>query len=321
MARLPRAPQGGLPDPRSLRIRAAWLYYAHGLTQKDVADRLGVARSTVIKLLDDAMKQGDVRIWIETGDDEGLRLGLELEQRFGFAEAIVVPSEPGTEETARAVGLALGRFLTERIDDGDIIGLGWGRTLTASLASFRPIRRRDCTVVSLLGGIVESHVANPMEVTWRIASALDARCYFFPAPLLVDGEETRRALIERCGLDRVTGLARSCSVVVLSVGDVGDDSTSLSTALIGPGAQAELAALGAVCDVMCNFLDAEGRTVDHPVNRRVMSAPLDAVAAAGHVVLAAGGARRARAILAAHRRFKVSTLVTDAAAAEALLAM
>jgi DNA-binding transcriptional regulator LsrR (DeoR family) len=37
-------------------------------------------------------------------------------------------------------------------------------------------------------------------------------------------------------------------------------------------------------------------------------------------VLAAGGARRAAAILAAHRRFSVGTLVTDEAAARALLA-
>jgi DNA-binding transcriptional regulator LsrR (DeoR family) len=318
---LPRASGTGQADPRALRIRAAWLYYAHGLTQKDIADRLGVARSTVIKLLDDAKSRGDVRIWIEPGDDACLQLALALEQRYGFAEAIVVPSEAGVDETARAVGLALGRFLTDRIDDGQTIGLGWGRTLTAALASFRPQQRRGCTVVSLLGGIVESHLMNPMEVTWRVAGALDARCYFFPAPLIVDSEETKRALIDRCGLDRVTRLAETCDICVLSVGDVGAHSSSLSLGLIGREASDELAALGAVCDVMCTFLDADGRTVDHPVNRRVMSAPLDTIATARHVVVAAGGARRATAIVAAHRRFGIGTLVTDEAAAAALLSI
>ena len=48
MARLKRLGQPVVSEDSDLRIRAAWLYHSQGLTQKDVAERLGVSRGTVI---------------------------------------------------------------------------------------------------------------------------------------------------------------------------------------------------------------------------------------------------------------------------------
>ena len=41
----------------------------------------------------------------------------------------MVPAQGGAEQAATSVGLALGRFLSETIQDDTIIGVGWGRTL------------------------------------------------------------------------------------------------------------------------------------------------------------------------------------------------
>ncbi|HUG62560.1 MAG TPA: sugar-binding domain-containing protein, partial [Methylomirabilota bacterium] len=264
MARLPRGSQATLSDTASLRLRAAWLYYAHGLTQKDVADRLGIARSTVIRLLDEAMKRGEVRIWIDEGDRDCIQLALALEDRLGLDEAVVVPGVDGVDETAKSVGMALGKLLSDGLTDGITIGVGWGRTLTASLASFRPPRREGVRVVSLLGGVVEARVTNPVEYTWRLASQLGAECFFFPAPLLVDSADTRDRLMQRCGLDRIDRLATDLDIAILSVGDIGEEATSLSRALITADEARELVAAGCVCDAMCNFLGADGATIDHP---------------------------------------------------------
>jgi DNA-binding transcriptional regulator LsrR (DeoR family) len=321
VARLPRQAPSTLPDSPGLRLRAAWLYHAHGLTQKDVADRLGIARTTVVRLLEEARRRGEVQISIAEGDGDCVDLALRLEDALGLAEAVVVPAAPGVEATARAVGLALGRFLSETLADGMTVGIGWGRTLSAALGSFRPPRREGTRVVSLLGGVVRASEVNPMEVTWRMAAQLGAECWLYPAPLLVDSPETRQRLLQGSGLERLDALAAALDVAVVSAGDVGPGATSLSLDLLSPDDLDGLVAAGAVCDTLCRFLDAAGREVDHPVNRRVMSVPLDAVASAGHVILAGGGAGRARAILAAHRRLSPDTLVTDEEAAKALIAL
>ena len=146
MAKLRRETHPSMSEASSLRLRAAWLYYNQGLTQKDVAERLGVSRSTVIRMLDEAMKRSEVQIWINAGIDECLSLATQLEEAYGLDEAIVVPEtkDAGAEALAAAVGLALGQFLSEVIQDDMTIGVGWGRTMTASLASFRPPRRQGC---------------------------------------------------------------------------------------------------------------------------------------------------------------------------------
>lgn len=319
MAKLRRA-HTTLSDDASLRLRAAWLYYNHNRTQKEIAEQLGLSRTTVIRLLDEALKRSEVQIWISEGDRDCIALALKLEQALGLDEAIVVPRTYNKDEAARSVGLALGKFLSEAIDDNMRIGVGWGRTLSASLASFRPPRRDGVEVVSLLGGIIEARVENPVDYSWRLASQLGADCFLFPAPLLVDSPATKKTLRTRCGLDRIEEMAASLDVAVFSVGDVGARGTSLSREFLSAELYAEIAASGAVCDLMCNFLDSEGQTVPHSINGRVMSVDLARLAEARHSVIACGGAERAPAILAAIRRVGCNTLVTDEGAAQSILA-
>ncbi len=125
----------------------------------------------MIRLLDEAMKRSEVQIWISEGIDTCVELAIRLEKAYGLDEAVVVPAPRDNSAAALAssVGLALGQFLSEVVQDDMTIGVGWGRTMTASLGSFRPPRRENCKVVSLLGGIVAVHQTNPIDYTWRFA--------------------------------------------------------------------------------------------------------------------------------------------------------
>ncbi|MBR0558054.1 sugar-binding transcriptional regulator [Ciceribacter sp. L1K23] len=321
MAKLRRDTNTTYTEASSLRLRAAWLYYNEGMTQKDVADRLGISRSTVIRMLDEALKRAEVQIWISDDIGDCVELSLKLEKAFSLDEAVVVPTPEKQDAAAlaKAVGLALGQFLTEVVSDDMTIGVGWGRTMTASLSGFRPPRRENCKVVSLLGGIVAVHQTNPIDYTWRLASQLGAECYMFLAPLLVDSVATKRALIDQCGLKTIYDLAEELDLAIVSCGDIGPHSTSLSEGFISNRTLKELIAAGCVCDTMFNFLDAEGRAVDHEINERVMSVDLDTLRKARHIVIASGGAHRAIPIHATMKRIGCNTLITDEAAARELL--
>jgi DNA-binding transcriptional regulator LsrR (DeoR family) len=311
-------PDSGKTASGSLRIRAAWLYYRHNITQREIADRLGVSRATVIHFLDEAKKRNEVQIFLSEGTNECVELSLLLEERFGFSEAIVVPSDPQNDDIARTVGAALGRFLSEVISDGMKVGVGWGRTLDSSLSSFHPMRRSGVTVVSLMGGIVEPSQVNPVEFAWRLASMMDSTCMLFLSPLIVDSAETKRALIERCGLEKLIIQARDLDIAVVSCGSFSSSGASLARDHVPKEALAGLTSAGCVGDVMCNFLDGEGNSLDHAIKDRVMSVDLDTVAAAKHLVLASGGEDRALAIRASILRLKPDTFITDERAAAAL---
>ncbi|MDH6266368.1 DNA-binding transcriptional regulator LsrR (DeoR family) [Rhizobium sp. SG_E_25_P2] len=322
MVKLQRNSHTHLMDSRALRLRAAWLYYNRGLTQKEIAEHLCVSRSTVIRMLDEALKRAEVQIWINEQPGDCTALALRLEETLGLDEAIVVPGDGNTDETARDVGAALGRFLSEVIADGHAVGVGWGRTLNASLQSFRPPRRENVQIVSLLGGILETNaIINPIDYSWRLASQLDADCLLLLAPLIVDSAETKKRLVERCGLGKLFERAKSLDIAVISCGDFSPTGTSMSHNFISAEDHASLLETGAVCDTLCHFLDAEGRDVSHPIQDRVMSVGLDSISHARHIVLASGGRRRVPAIRATIKRTGCHTLVTDEAAARGLLGM
>lgn len=302
----------------NLRLRAAWLYHHHQCTQSEVAERLGVSRATVVRMLEEVSKRREVQVWINDSIEECIGLSLELENAFGLHHALVAPT---SDDPTHAVGAMLGRYLSENIHDGMKIGIGWGRTLTASLQNLVPNRLPQTTITSLMGGVINPGRENPIEVSWRLASLVDAECYVYLAPAIVDSAATKQTLTRACGLDKIDQMARNLDMAVISCGDIEKQGTSLARDIVGKKVHGELVKAGAACDIMCNFINAEGTDVAHPISERTMSVDLDVVSSAKNLVLATGGKHRAKALLAALRRLSTNTLITDEDAAVELLKM
>ena len=81
----------------------------------------------------------------------------------------------------------------------------------------------------------------------------------------------------------------------------------------------ELTSVGAVGDVLGRFLDAEGRSIDHPIDSRTIGVDLDTVRSIPEKILAAAGKHKVAIIRAAARRGLVDTLITDDVTAELIL--
>ncbi len=301
-----------------LRQRAAWMYFVEEMTQSAIAEALGVGRVTVVRMLAEAKALGEVRIALSRGDAElgGLEAGLC--KLHGFSEAIVAPLSSASADPTGPIGAALGDHVSALLRNDMKIGLGWGRTLNRSLEYLHERSLRGLNVVSLVGGVTHFAQDNPVEFPSAFAHAFNAECYLIPAPALVDSPATKAALIERCGLGAVYDFARALDAVVVSVGSLGPEATVARFALIGDAERKALREYGGVGEMLCNVFDREGRIVDHPLNERVMSVPLEVVRAAPIRVLAAGGEHKLAAIDGAIKLLKPTTLVTDLATARRL---
>lgn len=198
------------------------------------------------------------------------------------------------------------------------IGVGWGRTLNRSLEHLRERSVRDLNVISLVGGVTHFAHDNPAEFPSAFARAFNADCYLIPAPAIVDSPATKTALIERCGLRAVYDFANALDAIIVSVGSLGPEATIARYEVIGDADRRVLSEYGAVGELLSNVYDHEGRVLDHPINQRVMSVPLDAVRAAPIRVLAAGGIHKLAAIEGAIRLLRPTALITDEFAARRL---
>jgi DNA-binding transcriptional regulator LsrR (DeoR family) len=295
------------------------LYYVEGMTQEQIARFMNISRAKVIRLLASARDNGIVRIRIEDRASEQVALERQLVAAFGLADAIVVPAPADEADITTVVGHAAGTYLTDQVKDGMSVGVGWGATLHMSLKALGGQPCQRLSVVSLLGGMTHSRAVNPSAVARRIADAFGADCYQLTAPVIVADESVRAALWSEPGLRELLERARRVDLALVSVGDVSEEATLFRQGLLPRSALASLQAAGAVGDVLCHFIDAEGKVVDHPVNRRVVAVDLDDLRRVPRIVVAAGGRRKVAAIRAALKGTGAGVLITEEGAARGLL--
>ena len=167
--------------------------------------------------------------------------------------------------------------------------------------------------------MTHSRAVNPSAVARRIADALGADCFQLTAPLMVADGAMRDALWAEPGLHELLERARRVDLALVSVGDVSEEATLFKERLLPRSQLASLREAGAVGDVLCHFIDAEGRVVDHPASQRVIAIDLEDLRRVPRIVIASGGRRKVAAIRAALKALAVSVLITDDAAAAGLL--
>jgi deoxyribonucleoside regulator len=302
------------------RMRIAWMYYVEGLTQNEIADRLGIGRVTVVRNIHEAIKRREVKIWIEGEVAECIAIETELKSAFNLKEAIVVPEPTSAAGITKSIGNAAGMFISDTLKDGMSVGVGWGATLYESLQTLATKQVENVQVISLLGGIVQARRFNPAEFAWQFARAVGADCYLLQAPAVVDSPATREALIERCGLRDVFKRAEKLDIAMLSAGTMAPSSTAFRFNMLSEEDRLALIKAGAVGDLLYNFYDINGKLIDHPVNRRIMSIPIAQLRDVPSRVISAGGAEKIEAIIGAIKLIDCNVLITNEETAKALLA-
>lgn len=303
------------------RLRAAYMYYVEGLTQNEIAERLGIGRVTVVRYLNEARRKREVRFEIESGISDCIELELRLEKQFSLKKAMVTPDSGDRSTIRNLIGFSAGAYLSEILEDGISIGVSWGKTLSRSLVTLTPRLLQNASVISLLGGIYQAREFNPSEFAWQVAATIGAECYMLTAPAIVDSPETKQALMERCGLDHIVARAARADVALISVGSIDEDSTALQYArhMLSDDLGTEMKQAGAVGDMFFNFFDRDGKLVDHPVNDRIISVPIESIAGVPTRIMVSGGLHKVPAIRAGMNMMKANVLITNESTARALV--
>lgn len=315
-----REGQASAPDAQQMqRIRAAWIYHIEGKTQSEVAGILGLSRVAVTRLLAEARKRGEVVIQIPNPLAQLVDIQRQLEIRFGLSEVIVAPFSANEGDPTPVIAAAAGSYVTNLMEHNLTIGVGWGRTLHASLPHIRGRALNNVRVVSLLGGIAQAKRFNPAEFAWTFAEIFQAEGFLVSAPALVDSPQTKHALLEHCGLDQIFEIAASADVALFSTGGISNLTTSFRLGHVSEAERLSLIDQGAVGDVLYNFVDQKGQLVDHPVNGRAVSLSLERLARIPKRILVSGGNEKLEAVHAALTSIKPTAFITDEVTANSLL--
>ena len=292
---------------------------SEGLKQADVAKRLGVNRIMITRLLADSQNRGKVLIRIKSNIAPIIEIEQQLEQTFNLLLAIVAPFSDEAGDPTQVIAAEAGQYVSQLMTHRLTVGLGWGRTLQAMLAHIEGRALDDVCVVSLMGGMAMVRRFNPAEFAWRFAELFGAEGYLIPAPALVDSAQTRHTLLEHWVMDQVLQMAQPCDIALISCGGIESMTTSYRVGHVTEAERMSLIDAGAVGDVLYNFVDQDGRLVDHPVNQRSISLSLDGLARIENKALLAGGVEKRGIISAVLKSVRPRILVTDEVTARYLV--
>ena len=308
-----------LPDiGEDMATRIAWLYYVEGLTQDEVANKVGMNRSRVLRILSAARQDGTVQIRVTTRLSRCVELERALEKRWGLTQAIVLPTPQDETKLGAIIGAEVGAYISQALSANMTIGLGWGKTLSAAVPAIVPRNPDGIRVMSLLGGLTRVSDQNPSEFAWRVAARLGAECYMMAGPVFAPDPVTRDALAAHTGMSDIFLRARSLDMAIVSVGDLRPHSVFRQYGLLTSEELASLERAGAIGDVLCHFVDADGNIVDHPVNRRVLAVNPNDLRGTRNIILASGGWYKFGVIRAALKLLQPSVLIVDELVAERL---
>ena len=301
-----------------IAVKTAWLYYVEGMTQEQIAERLGVNRVKVMRTLAACTADGVVVTSINAQTSRQVELERALETRWGLDAAVVVPTPSGEEHLEKSIGHAVALYLGEEMQDGMTLAIGGGATLHASLGFMARRALKDASVVALVGSLPHSQWINPSIVAAKVADIFGVDSYQITAPVVVNDPALRDLLWKQPELTDVRNRAAAADIALLTVGEMSPTATVFRYGIVPQEAMRDLGRKGAVANMLCYFIDADGGLVDHAVNDRVMAIDLDVVSAVPNVVLAAGGPQKVAPIRAALKAVQANVLITDNETAAAL---
>lgn len=206
-----------------LAITAAKLYYQSGYSQNDIAKELAVSRPSVSRLLQYAKDQGFVRIEIFDPIEDQSHLADSLMAAYHLKDVCIANTPiDDEEEMKRYIGRRGAQYLDTIIEDGDIIGVGWGTTMHCLSHALLPRPLRGGQIVQLEGGITLSTgetYAN--EILERFAKNYETIAQYLPLPVLFDSKVVKEMVYKDRHVKRVLELGRNANIAVFSVGPYG----------------------------------------------------------------------------------------------------
>lgn len=300
--------------------RASWLYYVANNSQEEIAQKLGLSRQSVQRLISTAMSENLVKIRIDHPVARCLDLKERIIERFELRTCEVAPSDPAAPDLLDGVAALGASEIVGQLDaeNPKIIAIGSGRTLRACVEQIPHMSCPQHRLISMVGNMHLDGSATPYGVVVRLAEKVGAVHYPMPLTVLVRSPADLAVLHAQEPVEKTLELCAVADVSYVGIGNVSENAPLYMDGFITSDECRALLDAGAVGEIVGWVYDKEGKLVPGLTNDRVSSAPISAHNGNLVVGLALGNTK-AKAILGALNGGLINGLITDELTAEALL--
>lgn len=302
-----------------LYVKMAYWYYTLGKTQDEIANKLGITRQRVNRIINSLEDMGIVSIHLHGLERNHVELECLLEEKYNLNE-VIVADDYGEEASSfyKVVNVAA-QYLNKVIKKGDVIGVSLGRTLSHIIREMEYRRDSDCKVVQLMGTQnLGNKIIKEDEVARGLANRLDCASYTLYAPILVEHPETKEWLLKERSIKQSFDLMTQCDIAILGVGDLSSDSTIYQRGIVSSAELEKLKKENFVGDICMNPIREDGSSDNCFLRKRIISADIECLKNIKNTVVVVNGMHKAKSIKAALGTGVVNTLIIDSTTARYL---
>jgi DNA-binding transcriptional regulator LsrR (DeoR family) len=302
--------------------RIASLYYDQRKTQQEVADEIGITRSTVSRLITEAQEKGIVEHIVHYPWRTNPVLEKALITTFNLKDAIVLSRQNKTyEEMLSGIGYLAGQYFLKQLRLNSKVGVSWGTGLHQLIKALRPVSRPDVEIIQLIGG-TGSETGSQIGplLAPMLANTLGCTCRYIHAPLMMENETGRDTLLQEKSIRETLQYAEKCNIALVGVGSTNPlYYNPYKLGYVTDEEIVEISRKGGVGSTCGEIFNLKGELLDIDINRRIVGIGLETLSKIEYVVGVAGGSPKAEAIVGALEGKIINVLVTDDQAAEAIM--
>ena len=303
--------------------KIAHAYYLDGLTQLQIAKRMGLSRPKVSRLLQKAKKEKVVSITLVPPPGGMVRLEHELEQKFGLEEVIIVPVSDthSPAGVTRELGPAAAELLVRCMSGKEVVGITWGTTMTAMIDALPHKYWPEVTIVQICGGLGPvGSLEHSTEIARRMAQKFSSMLSLLPVPGIVSNKEAALALKSDRLISQTLKIAANADIAVFGMGVPATESVLVQSGTIITQKDLKILKQANVAgDISLQFIDRDGRMLDLEINDHVVGLTLEQIKKIPRIIAVAGGDMKYEVIRGAMVSKIPHALVTDHVTAKKLL--
>lgn len=309
-----------------MAMKVANLYYIEGLPGKEIAGILNISPSTVSRLLTKSRDQKVISFVLNEPFADCLQIADQIRELYHLKEAIVVPVSDSLDPAAarHAVALEGARYLQRIIDDNDIFGIAWGRTMNYLIQMLNPCLKINNSFVTLHGSV--SHCQYSFDVknlVSRIAMACGGKKFYFTSDALAASLDELQNLLSQEQNRIVKNLFPKITVSMSGCGSLYPDMDSPLLAreyhYLNTRELMELKNKGVYGDILLRFFDENGHECDTSLKDRTLSIDFESYKKIPTKIVVAADAKKAYTIRAILRGGLADVIIMDHNLARELL--
>jgi deoxyribonucleoside regulator len=294
-------------------IETARLYYEHNFSQQQIANKLGISRPGISRLLQKARETGIVKIEIIDPEAKGTALEAKIKMKYNLKDVIIVPNENEDSATIKQrLGKSAIAYLDHLINDNMILGVSWGTTMLQVAQHIKARPTLGVTIVQLNGGVTRAEYdTHASEVAQKIGEKYRAVPFLLPLPAIVDNINVKNAILSDKNIAHTLNLGKQAEVIIFTIGKFDYESVLVKANYFEQDEIDTLIKNGAVADVCSRIIDNNGNICSDKLNNRTIGIELDEIKSKPYSIAVAGGKDKVNAIKAALKGKLFNVLITD----------